>query len=459
MPSRLIGCLALLTALLCVSCGGGSDSNAGGNGDVVPGTTRLGWDQVAASASEVASLHFVIYIDDVRSELPGASCSTPAGSAGFPCVATLPAMTSGQHTIQLASYIPGDVLLESPKSAPLVITVSSRGAVTSEAATAEAGGSAPVVASPSSVRDLVTSDGVRLHPVVAAAVERPSALAIADDGTMVVGRHAGGIRVLRGGALVGETALADDATADVGVLDVALDPAFARTHLLYVLDTVPGPPASFRLARYREVDGRLGERAVMLDGVPSSPLRPSGALTFGGDAQLYVALDDGGEGAPRAASYNGKVMRLTADGRTPPDQPASGPLFASNLRAPRSLAWDATGTSLWVADAGAERLTRLRTRERRTTTATAYRVPLTQGPASAVVYRGALMPAFAGDLLVASVEDSPSILRVRLGNGDTVIATEPLTVLGSGSIRAVKVGPDGALYALTDDAVLRITPR
>jgi glucose/arabinose dehydrogenase len=150
-------------------------------------------------------------------------------------------------------------------------------------------------------------------------------------------------------------------------------------------------------------------------------------------------------------------MRLTAEGRTPADQP-SGPLFASNLRAPRSLAWDGSGASLWVADAGAARLTRLRTRGRRTT-ATLYRLPLTQGPASAVIYRGALMPAFAGDLLVASIEDSPSVLRVRLANDDTVSATEPLTLLGSGSVRVVKVGPDGALYALTDDAVLRITPR
>ena len=194
---------------------------------------------------------------------------------------------------------------------------------------------------PLSVRDLVTSDGIRLHTAVAAAVDRPSALAIADDGTLVVGQQAGGIRVLRGGVLVGETALAGDAASDGGVLDVALDPAFARTHLVYVLDTVPGPPVSFRLARYREVDGRLGERAVILDRVPASPVHASGALAFGGDGQLYVALDDGGDAADadRSGLYNGKVMRLTAEGRTPADQP-SGPLFASNLRAPRSLAWD-----------------------------------------------------------------------------------------------------------------------
>src|SRR4051794_29863514 len=104
--------LALLVVSLCVSCGGGSGaSDNGSNGGVVPGTTRLGWDQAAADTAELANLRFVIYIDNVRNELPGAVCSGPAGSDGFPCESALPAMTSGQHTIQLASYLPGTVLL------------------------------------------------------------------------------------------------------------------------------------------------------------------------------------------------------------------------------------------------------------------------------------------------------------------------------------------------------------
>ena len=128
------------------------------------------------------------------------------------------------------------------------------------------------------------------------------------------------------------------------------------------------------------------------------------------------------------------------------------------MRSPRSLAWDGASASLWVADAVAARVTRLRTRDRRTT-ATVARLPHDQAPASIAVYRAALMPQFAGDLLVTPIDDAPSILRVRLTDAGTVSATEPLTLLGSGSIRLVKVGPDGAIYALTDDAVVRVTPR
>jgi len=455
MRPSLRGWLTLLFVTLCVSCGGGSSgSGEAGSGAVVPGSTRLGWDQVAADTTELASLHFVIYIDNVRKELPDAACSGPAGSNGFACEAVLPAMTSGQHTIQLASYIVGTVLLESPKSAPLVITVGGGGAITAGGSTAQAAASSPVVSAPSSVRDFVTSDGTTLHAAVVAAIAQPAALAVAGDGTIVVGDRHGTVSVVRNGANDG-TALAGE-----GILDVALDPDFARSHLLYVLDTVGAGPATFRLARYRELDGRLGERAVLLDGVPASPVTPAGALAFGTDGRLYVALDDGGdaEGAARTSSYNGKVLRLSPDGRIPADQPASTPVYAGDLRAPRSLAWDAPSASLWVADAAAARVTRLRTRDRRTT-ATVVRLPRDQGPASVAVYRAALMPQFAGDLLVTSVDDAPSILRVRLTDAGTISTTEPLTLLGSGSIRLVKVGPDGAIYALTDDAVLRVTPR
>ena len=232
--------------------------------------------------------------------------------------------------------------------------------------------------------------------------------------------------------------------------------------MLYVLDTVPGDPATFRLARYRELDGRLGERAVLFDGVPVSPAAPSGAVAFGTDGRLYLALDDGGdaERASRASSYNGKVMRLSIDGRIPADQPATTPVYAANIHSPRSLAWDASSASLWLADAAAPRATRLRTRDGRAT-ATAVGLPFAQGPASIAVYRGALIPALAGNLLVTSVDGGPSILRLRMGGtgADTVSAAEPLTLLGSGSIHTVTVGPDGAIYALTDDAVLRVTPR
>ena len=453
MLRRATACLCLLTATLAASCGGSSDGSS--NGDVVPGSTRIAWDQTAANATELAGLHFVIYIDNVRSELPGAACSGPAGSAGFSCEATLPSMASGRHTIQLAAYVLGDVLLESPKSAPLTVTVSAGGAVsagatTTSAATAEGGAASPHVSAPSSVRDVVTRDGVALHTAVVAAIVEPTALAIADDGTIVVGNRAGTVSVMRGGVAT-ETALASDR-----VLDLVLDPGFARSHLLYVLDTVGSQPATFRLARYREVDGRLGERAIMLDGVPARPDAPSGALAIGADGRLFVALDDAGEAenAARPGSYNGKVLRLTIDGRTPGDQTASTPRRREHPGAEEPD----VGQPERLPVAGRHGRRARHPAAQRRSPHHHHDLPPAAGPRLDRGLSRALIPAFAGDLLVASAAGAPSMVRVRLAGSDAVSATESLTVLGSGSIRTVKVSSDGAIYALTDDAVLRIAP-
>jgi glucose/arabinose dehydrogenase len=321
------------------------------------------------------------------------------------------------------------------------------------------------VSGPTVAREAVTSDGTRLAIVPVARTERPSALAVANDGTLFVGAASGVVRVVHDGIVVGETALA---AADAppgegrGILDLALDPQFERTHLVYVLDTTGAASPAFRLSRYREVGGRLGERAVLVDGVAASPQRPSGALAFGPDARLYLALDDGGdpESAARAASYNGKVLRLSAAGTIAVDQAAGTPVYASNLHSPRSLSWDLATAALWMADAATERAARVRGRERSAVT-TAYRLPLAEGPGSVAVYRGSLIAGLQGDLLVAPLEDGAYLLRARVSDGgqNTLAFAERLAIAGFGSLHLVEVGADGAIYVGTDEGVLRIAPR
>jgi glucose/arabinose dehydrogenase len=468
-PRRLRAALAcFVAAAMAGACGGGGSgggSNGSPDGGVVNGTSRISWDQQAADATELAALHFVIYIDGTRTELTGASCSTPAGSAGFPCESLLPTMSTGQHTIQLASYIVAGSILESPKSASLVITVSGSSGLTTSGVTVEAQAPAASVPAPTPLRELITRDGARLQITVLADAERPSALAVSEDGAVFIADRSGYVRIVRNGKPAGESALtvADDGREASGdILDLALDPQFARNHFVYVLDAPAGQPATFRLARFREVGGRFGERAVLFDSVPASPI-PSGSLAFGPDTRLYVALDDGGDpvSARRAASYNGKVLRLNADGTTPGDQPGATPVYASNLHAPRSLAWDASTSSLWVADAGARRTERIRGSDRRALVVTPYRLPLVGGPRSLAMYRGALIPVLQGSLLVAPVEDVTYLLRARFSDTDqnAIASTERLGISGGAFVRLVKVGPDGAIYVATDREVLRIVAR
>lgn len=112
-------------------------------GERITGSERLAWDQQAGNATELASFHYAVYVDGVRSELPDAAC-TPA-SSGFTCSARLPAITPGSHTIEIASFTVDLGIVESAKSSPLRVQVGAAvtGAIRiqSQLVTNDAGGS------------------------------------------------------------------------------------------------------------------------------------------------------------------------------------------------------------------------------------------------------------------------------------------------------------------------------
>src|SRR5574338_562410 len=167
--------LASLAAVVLAACGG--TGNVPDGGAVADASTRIGWDQQADTPAEIATFHFVMYADGVRHELPGASCSTPAGPNGFPCSVLMPPLEPGQHLIEIAAYVrKASIVFESPKSPAVVVTVAG------PSSTAVLAGGSPSAADsapqdpPSSAGpgDIVTRDGLLLHVEIAAAVDRPS---------------------------------------------------------------------------------------------------------------------------------------------------------------------------------------------------------------------------------------------------------------------------------------------
>ena len=465
--ARLTGVLAW--SLIVCGCGGSPAPSPGDGGGAAPipvqPSSRLGWDQQATDVAELNNLRFVIYIDNTRAELAGATCSTTAGSAGYPCTAPLPAMSAGQHTLELASYIVVGSLLESPRSAPLTITVSASTGVTAATAPQAAPGPALSVRSPRSPsRELTTPDGVRLQIDVVTAAEMASALAVSDDGTVFVGYGQGRIRVVRHRQVIGDEVLSghESAGASPAILDLALDPQFARNHLLYVLEVFPGGSSTFRLSRFREAGGRLGERAVLLDRVPAARPDPAGSVTFGTDDRLYIGFDDAGDPseAKRVASYNGKVLRLNADATVPADEPNANPVYASGFRSPGSLSWDALSASLWVADQKSGQVRRLRRISGGRRAEVAYTLPESEKPASIAMYRSARIPGLRGDLLVIPAGQQDYLLRARLAPDESTLSgTEHLTIPGGSPVRLVETAADGAIYVATEREVLRLTPR
>ena len=463
-----LGLKGVLASLLITvaACGGGSNeppgsSNppGGGNNNRLTGSERLGWTQESTASLDIATVRYAAYVDNTRVTLPDISC-TPSGNS-LSCSSRLPAMTPGNHTIELVAFVmDGDTTIESSRSSALTVTL--------VGATA---GADPSSARASTLNaEVVTADGVRLGiQPVREGLAYPSAIAFAPDGRIFVGERQGRVRVLEGGASESEPSQLDDivasSTTDGGLLGLALDRNFAETHGVYALYTVEGRNGrtAFRLARFRETGGVLGQRAVLLDGVDAASLA-TGALTVGADGKIYSAFDDGGDASRREAlgSYNGKILRLNTDGTTPEDQPGKNPVYSTGYRAPKSLDWQPATGSLWVADDREtnDNLVVLGPASVRSPRALVRnKFPLPARVASLAFYRGSLISTFKNDLLVAA--KTGDLVRVRLDarNGSRVESTEQLTLGDGVTINLVAVGPDEAVYVATEQALLRLAPK
>ena len=458
----LVGCVAIL------ACDKNSPPTPGSPPaeERITGSERLGWDQQAGDAGALASFHYAIYVDSARSELADVSCATTSSATGFACSARLPAMSSGAHTLELAAFIIDGGVLESAKSAPLSVIVA--------AATATAIAGASERASTWQTGTVfTTTDRVRLRvDLVADGLREPTDVAFAPDGRLFVAERAGHVRVIRDQRLLAEPALTltDVAMAgEGGLLGLAFDPrppAEVAKQFVYALYTTPSPSGGrvFRLARFREANDTLADRVILLDDIPASPVGAAGSLRFGPDGKLYIALDDGGD--PRLAgdmaAFNGKILRMNADGSTPDDQAGATPVFSDPYRSPHGLDWDSRTGTLWIADGeetGSTRLSAVIKGEgpsRRGVVRATYVLQPTSASALAF-YRGSLIAAFQGDLLVAA-DEGHHILRVRFDPREPgrIATTERLLDDSVGSIRVVAVAEDGTIYFCTGTALARL---
>jgi glucose/arabinose dehydrogenase len=459
--------------------------------ETITGTEHLGWDQQAADSAALASILYAIYVDAARSQLAGTACATTQTTTGFACTAPLPVLSPGPHALALAAFIvtAAGMVLESPQTSPLqVVVVNGPSSQVSNASSASRSGPGQVSsASPSTSRSghdgqvpspwrtgsvVTTADHVQLRlDVVADGLEAPTDIAFAPDGRIFIAERAGRVRIVRDGQLQAEPALTlADVTAggQGGLLSLALDPGFDHTGLVYALYTTLSRDQrpAFRLARFRAVRDTLGERAILLDDIDASP-RAAAALRFGPDAKLYAAFDDGGYPAVAGdlSSFNGKILRMNADGSTPGDQAAATPVYSYEYHSPRGLDWQpATGTP-WVVDGGARASARLSAavavgdRSKRGTVRPSYELPPPVDASALAFYRGGLIPAFRDNLLIAA-DEGRSLLRIRFDKQDAtrIVATERLLQDRIGGLLVVASGPDGAIYLCTASALVRLTP-
>jgi hypothetical protein len=175
-----------------------------------------------------------------------------------------------------------------------------------------------------------------------------NAIAALDDGRVLFIEGGVRVRVIANDALVPGPALT---TADSGTefRGLAIDPSFSSSRFVYVAETelTGNGMRALNVVRYRELQGTLGEAAVILSGLPyPSGGEPSIALTLDAANHLYIGIPEIGGNGPDI--YSGMVLEFNTDGTVPSDNRAASPILAQGYLNPEALRWDGVRNELWM---------------------------------------------------------------------------------------------------------------
>src|SRR6185503_12450835 len=118
-----------------------------------------------------------------------------------------------------------------------------------------------------------------------------------------------------------------NSSGERGLLGVAFDPQFASNGFVYVYYTATTPAIHNRVSRFTASGdvALAGSEVVLLDlnNLSSATNHNGGAMHFGPDGKLYVAVGENANSANSQTLSNllGKILRLNADGTIPTDNP------------------------------------------------------------------------------------------------------------------------------------------
>lgn len=472
--------MPLVTAIM-VGCGNSGQAPAPptSSGTAVSASQSVAWDQFAFDARDLESLSYLAYIDGARVGLTSVSCDTVPMTSGFHCVSRLPALAAGRHVVELSALgTYGSLQLESARSS-ISLTVQAVGSPVTAAVAVPQARSARKGVQIDDALTGTTEDGVTFSvEKYAGPLDAPVAMTLTADGLIIVIEGRRQIRILDRRDSSGGLALTLNDVLEQGergaLVDVTASPDFARTRLVYVLSIAQSSAASpvYRLSRFRELNGVLGQRAVLLDGVPVNAHGQPGAIVrFGPDRRLYVAFQDLDDHvAQDLGTPNGKILRLADDGGIPDDNPRHSPLFSSGHAVPAGLAWHPSSGALWETEralSGSDRLNLIVANrdygwpDARLASPDAVRTRVELGeqldPAGAAFYTASEIPQFRGDLFFVS-RARRALYRVRFDPADPrrVRSAEPLLEDRLGRLGGVVSGPDGSVYLFTEDNIFRL---
>lgn len=135
-----------------------------------------------------------------------------------------------------------------------------------------------------------------------------------------------------------------------GLLGVAVDPKWETNHHVYFMHTAS---EGNRVVRMTYDGTALSDYTVLLQGIKKNRYHNGGRLAFGPDGYLYVSTGEAQtpDLAQDKNSLNGKILRMTTDGKPAPGNPFGNLVYSLGHRNPQGLAFDRNGR-LWEAEFG-----------------------------------------------------------------------------------------------------------
>lgn len=273
-----------------------------------------------------------------------------------------------------------------------------------------------------------------------------------------------GARVLTG---PGAEALAEGTRTggEGGLLGVAVAPTFDTDHLVYLYRTTRRGNEVVR-APLDPVAGTLGPLEPLLTGIPAAGYHNGGRLAFGPDGMLYVTTGDAGDRptSQDPGSLGGKILRLAPDGAPAPGNPVEGsPVWSLGHRNVQGIGWTADGRMI-ASEFGQDTWDELNV----ITPGGNYGWPRVEGTGGGGGYVEPVATWATDDASPSGIAVGEAVYVAALRGRRLWVV--PLTADGVGTpravlvgelgrLRAAAIGPDGALWLLTNNTDGRGDPR
>src|SRR3989441_9171382 len=199
----------------------------------------------------------------------------------------------------------------------------------------------------------------------------PTAMEFAPDGRLFVTEKGGALKVIKNGVLLPTPFLSVsvDTRGERGLESVTFDPNFVTNGYVYVYYTTSDLPNHNRVSRFT-ADPVNPDIAIVgsevpilnLENLTSNVYHNGGALHFGKDGKLYVAVGENGNSSnsQTLTTRLGKILRINSNGSIPSDNPffnvvsAKKEIWSLGLRNPFTFAFSpaAGSTLMHINDVG-----------------------------------------------------------------------------------------------------------